>query len=159
VIFENTTWVPVRSQLTAAGAQSSTLAGASSMIATDIAGATALPSALRPESAIQADVVAGTVHLSVPFTSRWEVLLDGVDVPARPAFGLTNAYDISAPGKLEMSFSASLMHTCVVLLQFVAWCIVAFIAVSRRRKKKPSEVSVQLGAEGAVIQMNDGVVQ
>lgn len=101
MIFENTTWVPVRSQLTAAGAQSSTLAGASSMIASDIAGATALPSALRPESAIQADVVAGTVHLSVPFTSRWEVLLDGVDVPARPAFGLTNAYDISAPGKLR----------------------------------------------------------
>ena len=159
VIFENTTWVPVRSQLTAAGAQSSTLAGASSMIATDIAGATALPSALRPESAIQADVVAGTVHLSVPFTSRWEVLLDGVDVPARPAFGLTNAYDISAPGKLEMSFSASILHTCVVLLQFVAWCTVAFIAVSRRRKKKPSEVSAQLGAEGAVIHMNDGVVQ
>jgi hypothetical protein len=129
------------------------------MIATDIAGATALPSALRPESAIQADVVAGTVHLSVPFTSRWKVLLDGADVPVRPAFGLTNAYDIASPGKIEMSFSASLLHTSVVLLQFVAWCIVVFVAVSRKRKKKPTQVSAHLGAEGAVIHMNDGVSQ
>ena len=122
-------------------------------------GATALPAALRPESSIQADVVAGTVHLSVPFTSRWKVLVDGVDVPARPAFGLTNAYDISAPGKLQMSFSASLLHTCVVLLQFVAWCLVVFVAVSRRRKKKPARVSKQLVAEGAVIHMNETVTQ
>jgi len=99
------------------------------------------------------------VHLSVPFTSRWKVLLNGLDVPARPAFGLTNAYDIAAPGKLEMSFSASLLHTCVVLLQFVAWCIVVFIAISRKRRKKSSQVSAQLSAEGAVIHMNAGVAQ
>jgi hypothetical protein len=58
-----------------------------------------------------------------------------------------------------MSFSASLLHTSVVLLQFVAWCIVVFVAVSRKRKKKPTQVSAQLGAEGAVIHMNDGVSQ
>ncbi|MBJ7368828.1 MAG: glycosyltransferase family 2 protein, partial [Ilumatobacteraceae bacterium] len=38
VIFENASWVPVRSMLTASGAASSQLAGATSMIATDISG-------------------------------------------------------------------------------------------------------------------------
>lgn len=157
VIFENTTWVPMRSQMTSAGAESSKLAGASSMIATDISGATALPAPERADGTIEADVLAGTMHLSVPFTSRWKLLLDGVDIPARPAFGLTNGYDIPTPGRIELSFRASILHTCIVLLQFVAWSVVVFIAVSRQRRRRPRNSASVVSAESAIIKMSDGV--
>ena len=134
VIFENTTWVPVRSVLTADGAASSKLAGATSMIATDIGGAQSLGGSVRPEASSIAPVKPGTMHLAVPYTSRWELKANGQPVPARPAFGLTNAYDIANEANVELSFHASLVHTALVLVQFVAWCVVAFVAFSRRRR-------------------------
>ncbi len=134
VIFENTSWVPVRSVLTANGAASSKLAGATSMIATDIGGASAFGVAARPEASTSAVVEAGTVHLAVPYTSRWKVKANGAPISARPAFGLTNAYDIPANSRVELSFETSMVHSILVLVQFVAWCLVVFIAFSRRRQ-------------------------
>lgn len=133
VVFENTAWVPVRSVLTPAGAESSKLAGATSMIATDIGGATALPSVIRADDSVSAEVAAGTVHVAVPFTSRWKLTVNGAEVTARPAFGLTTAFDVAAPGQATVSYKRTSIHTLLVLLQFVAWCLVIFIAVSRRK--------------------------
>jgi len=133
VVFENTSWVPVKSVLTAAGAESSKLAGATSMIATNIGGAASLPATNRSDATVAADVAAGTLHIAVPYTSRWSVTVDGVDVPARPAFGLTTAYDIAAPGRAVVSFTTTSVHTVLVLIQFVVWCILIFIALSRRQ--------------------------
>jgi hypothetical protein len=133
VVFENTSWVPVKSVLTAAGAESSKLAGATSMIATNIGGAASLPATNRADATVAADVAAGTLHIAVPYTSRWSVTVDGVDVPARPAFGLTTAYDIAAPGRAVVSFTTTSVHTVLVLIQFVVWCILIFIAFSRRQ--------------------------
>jgi hypothetical protein len=135
VIFENASWVSVRSMLTAAGSASSQLAGATSMIATDISGATPLPAQTRPEGAIEADVEPGTVHLAVPFSSRWKLTLDGSAIEARPAFGLTNAYDIANAGRIRLGFESSFFHSFAVLLQFAAWCVVAFFALVRPRRR------------------------
>ena len=135
VIFENTSWVPVRSMLTSIGAESSKLAGVSSMIASDISGATALPSPTRPEATVEAAVEAGTLHLSVPYTTKWKVQLDATEVVARPAFGLTDAFDLPSKGLIKISFATSDLHTLAVLLQFVTWCVLAFIALSRRRRR------------------------
>jgi hypothetical protein len=148
VIFENASWVPVRSMLTAAGAASSQLAGATSMIATDISGATSLPTQIRPEGAIEADVKPGTVHLAVPFSTHWKLTLDGNKIEARPAFGLTNAYDVASAGHVRLAFESSFVHSLAVLLQFSAWCVVAFFALvrSRRRSRKNSSVSVAADA-------------
>ena len=135
VIFENASWIPVRSVLTAAGAQSSTLAGATSMIATDISGATPLPSPPRPEGAITADVESGTVHLAVPFSTHWKLTAGDTSVEARPAFGLTNAYDITASGRVTLAYQTSILHSLAVLAQFVAWCVVLFVSLLRPRRK------------------------
>lgn len=134
VIFENTSWVPVRSELTEAGAASSKLAGATSMIATDIGGAAQFGSAVRPEAATSANVKAGTIHIAVPYTSRWELKANGSVIAARPAFGLTNAFDVPSDSYVTLSFHTSLIHMILVLVQFVVWCVVAFIAFSRRRQ-------------------------
>ena len=156
VIFENTSWVPVRSVLSAAGAASSKLAGASSMIETDIAGATPLPTPKRPEGTITAEVAAGTVHLGVPYTTKWKLTLDGVAVGARPAFGLTDAFDLPTKGKVVLSYSTSVLHTLAVLLQFVAWSVVAFIAVARRRKPRIGPVVTVDNGFVPVIEMLPG---
>jgi len=148
VIFENASWVPVRSMLTTSGAASSQLAGATSMIATDISGATPLPTQTRPEGAIEADVKPGTLHLAVPFSTHWKLTLDGNKVEARPAFGLTNAYDVASAGRIRLGFESSLVHSFAVLLQFAAWCVVAFFALvrPRRRPRRNSSTSAIVDA-------------
>lgn len=133
VVFENASWVPVRSVLTAAGSESSKMAGATSMIATDIGGATALPHAVRPESTVTARVPAGTLHLAVPFTSRWELKSDGTPVPVRPAFGVTNAYDLARESTVSLEFKSTMLHKLLVALQAALWAGFIFVASSRRR--------------------------
>ena len=100
----------------------------------------------RSDATVATDVAAGTLHIAVPFTSRWQVAVDGIDVPARPAFGLTTAYDIAAPGRVVVSYKTTSLHTFLVLLQFVAWCLLVFVAVSRRkysfRRTQPAAVIV-----------------
>lgn len=134
VIFENVSWVPIRSQLTESGAASSKLAGETSMIATDIGGATSIGSSPRAEATVTATVEPGTVHLAVPFTTRWKLAADGTNVAPRPAFGLTNAYDIESKSSISLSFTPSKIHTMLILVQFVVWSLVVFVAFSRRRR-------------------------
>ena len=151
VIFENTSWVPLRSLLTPVGSESSKLAGASSMIAADISGATALPSPARPEAVVEAVVEAGTLHLAVPYTTRWKVELDGTEIVARPAFGLTDAFDLPSKGQVKMSFASSQLHTLAVLLQFMTWSVLAFVALSRRRRRVVTTSAATLSDSEPVI--------
>ncbi len=141
IVFENTAWVPTRSVFTESGAVSSASAGASSMIASDISGAVSLPYVALPHQASEFDAQPGTLHLSVPYTSRWKVTVDGKDVAVRPAFGLTNAYDIPNAGRVSMSFTTSRLHSLLVLLQVAAWIAVLFVATSRRRLKRKAIAS------------------
>lgn len=142
IVFENTAWVPTRSVFTAAGATSSASAGATSMIATDISGATSLPFVDLPHQASAFKAQPGTLHLSVPYTSRWKLSVGQQAVPVRPAFGLTNAYDMKSEGLATLSFDSSLLHTALVVLQVCVWIGVAFLATSRRRFKKRSRTTV-----------------
>jgi hypothetical protein len=135
VIFENSSWLPVRSMLTKTGSQSSELAGAKSMITVDIAGATPLPAVKYFDSTVRAQIEPGTLHLAVPFTPQWRVTVDGREVSGRPAFGLTNGYDIDTSGIATISFATSTWHSLLVLLQFAAWSVAVFIALSRRRQR------------------------
>ena len=151
VIFENASWVPVRSMLTASGSASSQLAGATSMIGTDISGAMPLPTPARPEGLIEADVESGTVHLAVPFSTHWKLTLDGNKIEARPAFGLTNAYDVASAGRIRLGFESSRVHSFSVLLQFAAWCVVAFFALVRPRRKSRKSSSVSSGLDAPVM--------
>ena len=137
--------------LTAAGAASSQLAGATSMIATDISGATPLPTPTRPEGAIEADVKPGTVHLAVPFSTHWKLTLDGNKIEARPAFGLTNAYDVASAGSVRLGFESSSVHSIAVLLQFAAWCVVAFFALVRPRRRSRRNSSTSSIADAPVM--------
>ncbi len=162
VVFENTAWVPVRSRLTDAGATSSASAGAESMIASDISGATSFPAVSTDDSPSETAVEPGTLHLAVPFTSRWELTVDGAPVPARPAFGLTNAYDVTSAGTAQLSYSRSVLHTVLVSVQVAAWCLVLVLAVSRRRsfRSRRAPRTEGITAQGpAVVMGSEGVAR
>lgn len=135
VIFENSAWIPVRSQLTAAGATASARAGAESMITEDIAGAKPVGGIPRPDADVTFDAAIGSVHLSVPYTPRWHATTATGPIPVRPAFGLSNAYDVAAAGTVTMSFNVSPIQTAMILAQFIAWCLFVFIVVDRRRDR------------------------
>ncbi len=157
-IFENSAWVPVASLLTTSGAEASKSAGAESMIANDLTGATpVLPSvgALR-ESSVRAET--GTLHLSVPYTTHWKVTVDGAEVPVRPAFGLTNAYDIATPGMVSVSFEPSMIGRTVALLMVVVWLAVGWVALPRRRRppRRSAAVSVSTSVDGDAISFDGG---
>ena len=135
-IFENASWVPVASLLTPSGADASKSAGAESMIANDLTGATpVLPSvAASREAWVEAE--PGTLHLSVPYTGQWKVTAGGSDVAARPAFGLTNAYDITTGGTVRVQFESSLFGSLVSTTVLVVWLAVLWVALPRRRRAK-----------------------
>lgn len=156
-IYENDAWVPVRAALGAGGAEASRFAGVDSAITSEFADATgALPGASRTTTSVSGDLPAGTFHLSVPFTDRWRLAgVDGVDLAARPAFGVSTAWDIAAPGAHTLSFDTGLVHSASVLAQFVAWCMVAWIALSRGRRPRRGTVAVTT-ADAPVITVGDG---
>ena len=141
-VFENAAWVPVASVLTPAGAEASRSAGAESMIANDLTGAVPVFPSVGASRESSAVAEPGTVHLAVPYTGQWKVTVGGTDVPARPAFGLTNAYDIAGTGTLEVRFASSVFGSVVSAAVMVLWMAVMWVALPRRRRAARRTVSV-----------------
>ena len=77
--------------------------------------------------------------------------LDGKKIEARPAFGLTNAYDIESAGRIRLGFESSLFHSFAVLLQFAAWCVVAFFALVRPRRRSRKNSSTPAIVDAPVL--------
>jgi hypothetical protein len=77
--------------------------------------------------------------------------LDGNTIEARPAFGLTNAYDITNAGRIRLGFESSLIHSLSVLLQFAAWCVVAFFALARPKRRARARTSISSALDAPVM--------
>lgn len=145
VIFENAAWVPMRSMLTEQGAEASSSAGIASMITADLAGASPVFASPRPVVDVTDSLTAGTLHVSVPYSLSWKVRdANGVEVPVRPAFGLTNAYDISADGSYTLSYDTNVLHLLAVAVQCAVWVTLAWLAIARRRPQRPGRKAVAL---------------
>lgn len=157
VIFENASWIPVRSVLAAPAADASARAGAESVISADLAGAVPAFNSTDPDASVTGDLPAGTFHVAVPFTDRWRLTgPDGREIPVRPAFGLTNAWDITTQGRHVLSFDTGALQSTWVLLQFAVWCVLGWLAVARNRRPRRLTTAVTTGPESAVMSMGDG---
>lgn len=137
-IFENDAWVPVRSVLGPAGAEASTFAGVDRAITSEFAAAaSALTRAVRATATVSGELPAATFHLSAPLSDRWRLAgPDGGTLAPRPAFGVSTAWDVTSPGVHTLSYETGVIHTASVLAQFVAWCMTAWIALSRGRRPR-----------------------
>jgi len=133
VVYENAAWIPVRSELGESGADASREAGAAAIIATEVTGALPLPVPERPDGTVTVGVGEGTVHLAVPYTRDWTLSVDGETVEARPAFGLTNAWDVPSGGTAELAWAVDPLHRALVSVQALAWLLVFVLATRRRR--------------------------
>ncbi len=135
VIFENAAWIPTRSLLTEAGITASKSAGTSEVIAADITGATPFLQTEFDHQTATGEAPVGTFHLSVPYSASWSLMTPEGEVVARPAFGVTNAYDIPVAGPVSLEFSTSGLRTFAVGFQVILWAVLIAVALARRPRR------------------------
>lgn len=134
-LFENTSWIPTFSMLTGATAEASRTAGNEALIRADLTSAAPAFSGADARSSVTMDVPAGTVHLAVPFDPNWRLEVDGREVDARRAFGVTTAFDVEIAGPATLSYSTPGSRVALLALQLLLWVVVVFAA---------TRVSIQL---------------
>ena len=141
-VFVNRSWIPPAAFLTEAAADASRLAGEPSLITADLTGTSTIVDD-RGAAIDLVDVVAdsgstsavvpaaGVLHLGVPFDRSWSVRLDGVELEARAGFGVTTAFDVPAPGTLEIMYGRPLSRPLSLFAVAGLW-IAAIAALTRR---------------------------
>ncbi len=102
-IFENESWLPLAAQLDDIASSASREAGASSVAAADVGSGVPLLVGERIDQGASAAVDAGTVQLSVPTESGWQVTLDGAELTTRSSFGWALGIDLPTAGTLEVN--------------------------------------------------------
>jgi hypothetical protein len=130
VVYENTSWIPIRAMLSPGAADASARKGPAPLALADIAGSRP---ALQPSArSYRGQVPAGPFYLAAPFDSSWQVRLNGRALTPRVAFGWSSAYDISGGGTLTVSPSASWGRRALVLGQLLMWLTAIAVAIGRR---------------------------
>ena len=122
--------------LTAQGAAASEEAGGEALAAADLRGSVPFAIGAPDRGDAVGDVVAGTLHVAVPFDSNWQLTVDGVDVPARRAFGSTLAFDVPAAGRATLHYNTPVSRSLWVVLQLLVW-LGLLLAASRLQ---PSQI-------------------
>jgi GT2 family glycosyltransferase len=138
IVYENRAWIPARSVLTPAGADASTTAGAEALAQADVSGATPIMADTDQLQTGRAQVPAGTLHVAVPFDRGWHLEVDGREVPGRPAFGSTLAFDVPAGGNATLWYRTASSVRLMLLAQLLGWVAVG-LAASHIRFRRPRE--------------------
>ncbi len=131
-IYENRAWIPLVAQLGPELAAASTADSPDAAVAAGSEGSAPRLGALDPRTPSTGPVDGGVVHLGVPFDAAWSLEVDGTPATARPAFGVTMAFDVAEGGEAELRHESSGSRTAVVVLQILAWLAVV-VASTRTR--------------------------
>ena len=134
-VFENTAYTPTRSVLTPVGAEASEKAGGDALAQADLRGSTPFAIGAPDRGDFTGVVIAGTLHLSVPFDAGWHLTVDGTEVQPRRAFGSTLAFDVPAGGEAKVSYVTPVTRSLLVAAQAVVWLWLALAA----SKLRPSQ--------------------
>jgi GT2 family glycosyltransferase len=155
IAFENTAWIPSRSVLTNEGAEASRLAGATAIAQADATGATPVMRTADEQNVGRAELPAGTLHVSEPFDEGWTLQIEGVEVPGRPAFGSTTAFDVEQGGSARLSFEGSSTRVWLLAAQAIGWVLVFLGAINvrvphwgRRRRRGRDDTEPLIALEG-----------
>jgi hypothetical protein len=91
------------------------------------------------------------VHLAVPFDRAWFLTVDGADVPPRPAFGSTMAFDVPMAGAAELTYRTSRLHALWQFVQVLGWAAVALAATNiGARRGRPRRRSFDVPVEPVI---------
>jgi hypothetical protein len=127
-VFANRAWIPTAALLSGATADASRLAGAPSLVQADVSQATPVFQGADQLGTTTASLEAGVVHLAVPFEPAWRLRLDGTDVPARPGFGATTAYDVEVAGTATLTYQGPSSRAVWLTVMAVVWLAVIVLA-------------------------------
>ena len=133
VIFENMAALPTASVLDERAAVASKQALEANLLAESPRERGNFATSFAPDQRMQGESLPGTVHLAVPFTSRWTMTVDGARVAPRVAFGATTAFDAPVAGVGEIRLRASVAIRALIVLQLVLWCVVLAVAFNPSR--------------------------
>lgn len=128
IIYENTSWLPVRSLLDATAVSASTEASAAVRVARPLGSGSPLFAGVPSYRIATETVPAGTVHASAPLDSEWRLKLDGATIEPRSAFGWSLAWDLPAGGTVSLERVPPTGRRVVVALQLVLWLAVIVAA-------------------------------
>ncbi|MET0457664.1 MAG: hypothetical protein ABW195_00330, partial [Ilumatobacteraceae bacterium] len=152
--FENSAVIPTTALLGGELAAATSTEDLDSLVAVDTAGATPILTGAIGDRQAAADVPGpGVVNLATPVDDAWRLAVGGAEVPPRPSFGVTTAYDVAAAGRVELGYTQPSRRTATLVLQGVLW-IVVLVAASRlavptrlRARKTRDETLIDLDAE------------
>ena len=155
-IFVNQAFIPVGAQLTGESAEASRLAGEANLAQVDL---DAQPSMLGvdtgPPTAAN-EVISGVVHVGIPYDERIKLSVDGTDVPGRPGFGVTTAFDIETAGTGRIDYDRDENRGWWIATQLTLWFALLVVAagarapfVRRRLSSSHDETLIDLDEQGA----------
>lgn len=154
IVYENTAWTPVRSELTEAGQKASQQAGDAVIADTDLSGSTPFAVGARQRGPASGAVQPGVVHVASPVDDNWSMRVAGTTLKPRSAFGSTMAFDVPTAGQATLSYKTPLLRTVLLVVQALLWLIVV-LAASRfdpqrliRRRRRPAHLEQPLMAIG-----------
>lgn len=143
VILENLAWIPSLAVLDEDTALLSRSADDASLLAGRLAVSRHLPRS-GVISSRPAFVEAATVHLAVAYSDRLALVVSGVRVQPRIAFGSTTAFDTPIPGIGVVDFATPITHRLLVVVQAVAWLAVLVVATDALRyRRRVARVAVE----------------
>ncbi len=131
-IYENSAWLPTVSLLAGATADASRTAGAEALLGADLTQATPIMAGADPFRTAVDEVTPGVVQLGVPFDDNWTLTVDGARVDARRSFGVSTAFDVTAPGVAELRYETPATRGLLIALQVVLWAAAIFVVANIR---------------------------
>ncbi|NBP18207.1 MAG: hypothetical protein EBU98_06100, partial [Actinobacteria bacterium] len=132
-IFENMAALPTVAVLDERSALTSAQALEASLLAEALTARSALLPGFDPTIVNRGSLSAGTVHVAVPFSQRWQMTVDGARIAPRVAFGATTAFDAPVAGTVEIRLRASSAQRLLVALQVALWLVIVAIAFNPSR--------------------------
>ena len=133
VIFENMAALPTASVLDEKAAVASRQALEANLLADGLMARAPFATGFAPERRTTGESLTGTVHLAVPYSSRWVLSVEGARVAPRVAFGATTAFDAPVAGTAELRLRSSIAHRGLLAVQLGMWIIVVAIAFNPSR--------------------------
>ena len=162
VIFENVTWLPIISVLDEESSVASQQAGDFSLISQELKSQSALlvDKNSVADKKVRAKFAGGTIHVAVPFDSRWQLEVDAAQLVPRVAFGSSTAFDAPIAGIVALRYQTSPLRYLYLSLQAIVWLCLILLAANfsrfrrRIRQIEPKEVTI-LGASAGPEQKID----
>lgn len=146
VIFENVSWLPIISVLDEESSVASEQAGDIALTGQELK--STMPLLVDQNSVadkhVRSRFSGGTVHLAVPFDSRWQLFVDGALLSPRVAFGSSTAFDAPIAGVVSLHYKTSPLRYLYLILQTLVWlCLLMLAANFSRFRRRIRQIDVK----------------